>query len=51
MITGGTITNHWYPCYRDHLLGKLHCGTTQTMPVHRLTKRADQRETMVCQQV
>ena len=36
--TSETITNHWYPCYRDHLLGKLHCGTTQTTLVRRLTK-------------
>ena len=34
--TSETITNHWYPCYRGHLLGKLHCGTTQTTPVYRL---------------
>ena len=39
IITGGTITNHWYPCYRDHLFGKLHCGTTQTTPVRRLQQR------------
>ena len=51
IITGGTITNHWYPCYRDHLLRKRHCETTQTMPICQLTKWVDQRETMVCQQV
>ena len=36
IITGGTITNHWFPYYRDHLLRKLHCGTTQTTPVCQL---------------
>ncbi|KAK7834988.1 hypothetical protein CFP56_023964 [Quercus suber] len=45
------ITNHWYPCYHDHLLGKLHCGTIQTMPVHRLTKWVDQRDSIICQRV
>ena len=38
IISSGTITNHWYPCYQDYLLRKLHCKTTQTTPVHRLTK-------------
>ena len=52
IIIGRTITNHWYPCYQDHLLGKLHCETTQTHAYLSANKKqADQHETMVCQRV